>query len=160
MDEENDVALWDEYAATIKPLKKKQKHTFINNINVKTNHLCNPLLPKTKHSSLMSFDRVIFNKIKKRKIAVDAKLDLHGYFLEEAYKQLSQFIKYHYFLGNQLLLVITGKSKASDNQLTIKGAIKDWIENSELLNIVHSISDAAEIDGGKGAIYLKLRRKA
>ena len=108
----------------------------------------------------MAFERQTLHKIKNRKIPIDGTIDLHGYFLDEAFTALSDFIKEHYKRNNSLLLIITGKSDFIQNKLTIRASMKDWIENTELLNIVHSISDAADIHGGKGALYLKLRKKA
>jgi DNA-nicking Smr family endonuclease len=160
MNEDDEDRFWNEYISQVKPLKKNQKHVFINNNNVKTSPPDFLTPPSTNHSVLISIDRITLNKIKKRQILIDASLDLHGYFLDDAFNLLAEFVKNHYFSGHKLLLVITGKSKSANNQLTIKDSIKDWIENSELLNIVHSISDASEIHGGKGAVYLKLRRQA
>ena len=156
----NDDDFWTEYIAEVKPLKKNQRHIFISNNDVKINSTLHFTVTETKHTSLMSIDRTILDKIKKRKLFIDATIDLHGYFLDDAFNVLAAFIKNQYSMGHKLLLVITGKSKTLSNQPTIRTSIKDWIENSELLNIVHSISDAALFHGGRGAVYLKLRRKA
>lgn len=156
----NDDDLWNEYITEVKPLKKNQKHIFINHNNVNIDRTLHLPPTRTHHTSLMNIERAVLDKIRKRKLPIDATIDLHGYFLDEAFNLLATFIKNQYFIGHKLLLVITGKSKPSNNQPTIKTSIKDWIENSELLNIVHSISDAADFHGGKGAVYLKLRREA
>ena len=160
MDEDEFSDIWDEYVAQVRPLKNRSKHIFIKNEKITIAPSSYISLPTGNYTALMQFDKSTFDKIKKGKIQIDAKMDLHGYFLDEAYNLLAAFIKNHYILEHKLLLVITGKSKPVENQPTIRSSMKDWIENSELLNIVHSISNAADIHGGSGAVYLKLRRKA
>ena len=160
MDEDEFSVIWDEYLAEVRPLKSRPKHVSTKNDKITVTPSSYISLPTGNHTALMLFDKSTFDKIKKGKIQIDAKIDLHGYFLDDAYNLLATFIKNHYILGDKLLLVITGKSKPAENQPTIRSSMKDWIENSELLNIVHSISNAADIHGGSGAVYLKLRRKA
>jgi DNA-nicking Smr family endonuclease len=156
-DECNNV--WHEYTAGMRMLKSRPKNLAPVKPKLFVTETHTLALPLTPHKALMPFDKVTFNKIKKGKIAINATLDLHGCFLQEAHQLLNAFVHNQYALGHKLLLVITGKSEKTNGQLTIRASIKDWIENSELLNIVHSVDHAAAIHGGAGAMYLKLRRK-
>jgi len=158
MEDEEHSNIWEEYKSDTKPLKARHKHTPVPERPI-TIGRAEFIWPRTDHDALLTIDKPTWHKIKSKKILIDATIDLHGYFLEEAFNMLNDFLKNHYSRGHRVLLVITGKSSFIQNKPTIRSSLKDWIENTELLNIVHSISDAADIHGGKGAVYLKLRKK-
>ena len=100
------------------------------------------------------------NKIKK--------LDLHGFSLDEANKEVKNFIINSYQKGYRKLTVITGKGKRSkiysdpyiSNQMgVLKNSIPEFILNdSELSTLVNDLKKAEIKDGGEGAIYINLKK--
>ena len=99
------------------------------------------------------------------------KLDLHGFSLIEANKEVKKFIIESFDNGYKKLLIVTGKglrSKFYDNpyvseQLSVlKYAIPEYIKNDENLNLmINKITQAGSKEGGKGAIsiFLKSNKK-
>ena len=62
----------------------------------------------------LKFDFIIVSPgidIKKGKLKIQAKLDLHGFTLEESKEKVAEFVLKNYKYKKRLLLVITGKGK-------------------------------------------------
>jgi len=154
-----DTTDWDNYITQVRPIKSKLKN--ISPVKLKSRIIADISFPihNVTNIDLKILEPSLSVKIRKGKIKIDATIDLHGYYMEDAFEDLSKFLKDCYFKNFIYILVITGKSISIVEKPTIKSSIKDWIENSELLNIVHSIGNAAQIHGGTGAVYLKLRRR-
>ena len=97
------------------------------------------------------------------------KLDLHGFSLNEANKEVKKFINESFNSGYKKLLVVTGKglrSKVyndpyrSEKMNILKYSVPEYIENDEeLASKINSISSASLKDGGEGAIYILLKKK-
>ena len=96
------------------------------------------------------------------------KLDLHGFSLEEANREVKKFIINSYKEGYKKLIVITGKGKrskiyedpyTSQEMGVLKNSIPDFImKDSELASVVNNLSKADINDGGDGAIYINLKK--
>ena len=103
---------------------------------------------------------------KKQKII---SLDLHGYSLDEANKQVKEFIVNCYNKNVGKLIIVTGKGLHSENQKNpyisstlgiLKYSIPEYIKNDkELMKLINDFSEASIADGGKGAFYIHLRSK-
>ena len=63
-------------------------------------------------TSAVQMDRRAFDKMKRGKLAIDGRIDLHGMTLDRAHPTLTQFILSSQAAGRRLVLVITGKGKA------------------------------------------------
>ena len=97
------------------------------------------------------------------------KYDLHGFTLAEANKKVKEIIFYCVKKNFREILFITGKgihSKteknvyASQDLSKLKYSVPDFIiSNYEIMKYVISISKANKIDGGDGAIVVKLKKK-
>ena len=107
-----------------------------------------------------------FSKIKKQKIR---SLDLHGYTLEEANKNIEIFIDKSYHDGVNKLIIVTGKGLHSQNESDpyvskdlsiLKYSVPYFIKNNnELMKIINEIDNATIEDGGSGAFYIYLKKK-
>ena len=96
------------------------------------------------------------------------KLDLHGFSLSEANKEVKKFIIESFQDGYKKLLIITGKglrSKSHDNPYlseklsVLKYSVLEYIQNDEnLSNKIDRVSTADIKDGGEGAIYIFLKK--
>ena len=97
------------------------------------------------------------------------KIDLHGYTLEEANKEVEQFINRSCDENVTKVIVITGKglrSKSvsnpylSKNLSILKYSVPEFIEsNRDLMKLIIEITDAKIEDGGSGAFYIYLKKK-
>ena len=96
-------------------------------------------------------------------------LDLHGKTLDEANRVIENFIRKSYQEKIHKLIIVTGKGLHSKNGMDpyvskdlgiLKYSIPDFLKNnSELMKMISSISDASIKDGGTGAFYIFLKKK-
>ena len=103
----------------------------------------------------------------KNQIILERSIDLHGYTLEDANKQISEFIEYCYLNKVKKIIVITGKGMRSKNledpyqskDLSIlKYSVPEYIKNNnQLMNKIIKIDFESVNSPSKGNfdIYLK-----
>jgi len=109
-----------------------------------------------------------YKKIKKGKIKINKKLDLHGLSLKEAEKMFDDEIHSSYFFGKRCLLVITGKGSREQNKKynhpllyygKIRKEIKKWIKKKTNYEKILYFTQAGPEHGGDGSFYIYLRKK-
>ena len=127
--------------------------------NSKTNNLLKPSSPKID----IDLEKNKLRRIKSGKICIEGTIDLHGFSLKEAEKQLQLFVSKSYLVKKRLLLVITGKGRNSKpnkygNMKTIKSEINNWLSDGFYHDKLQHISKALDKHGGDGAYYLFLRK--
>ena len=93
--------------------------------------------------------------------------DLHGLNLSEANKKVKEIIKSCSEKNYEEILLITGKglhstsdkdSYVSKQFSKLKYSVPDFIKNNnDLKKLITSITDADRIDGGEGAILIRLK---
>ena len=96
-------------------------------------------------------------------------IDLHGQSLDEANNKIKDFILKSFDEGTEKLKIITGKGIHSQNEKNpfvskklgiLKYSVPDFLhKDTELTNIIKSLSPAAIEDGGEGAFYIYLCKK-
>ena len=94
-------------------------------------------------------------------------IDLHGYTLEEANKKIEKFIKNAHENNTYKIIVVTGKGIHSTNNNDVfvskdfgklKFSVPEFIKSDqELSKVIKSIEEASILDGGEGAILIKLK---
>lgn len=115
--------------------------------------------------SPLQMDAKAFGRMKRGKLAPEARIDLHGLTLAEAHPDLIHFILGAHAQGLRLVLVITGKGKAKPDHGPIPqriGALRHqvphWLRLAPLGPVVLQITEAHLRHGGAGAFYVYLRR--
>ena len=108
-----------------------------------------------------------FKEIKKNNIKLNI-LDLHGYSLENANKEVEKFIKKNFEEGFNKLKIITGKGLHSENEKNpyvsndlsiLKNSVPEFIKNNKNLTTkIIDIKEASNNDGGSGAFYIYLKK--
>ena len=165
----------------VKPFKKdastvKTKTAYKKNVKIdkKTNtkNINKLTMAKLKVSSSefkLSFGE-INKELKRGKINIDRRIDLHGYGLVEAHEKfISEVIK-NYNKNKRCLLIITGKGvhKKIKNEQDlnpklfygkIKNSIINWINEDNLKKYILTYQDAGFEHGGDGALFVYLRKK-
>ena len=96
-------------------------------------------------------------------------IDLHGYTLEEANKQIEKIINDSYLAKIKKIIVVTGKGLHSQNEKNpyvskefsiLKYSIPEFIKtNPDLVKLIYKIEEASIEDGGSGAFYIYLKKK-
>ena len=186
---ESDLELFNKVVADVKPLKSQDK-SFINRKNSvnkmdkleKINMISREIRP-IKHVKSIPKGPIVINdhspgrapgidrktslKLKKGKVEIDYKLDLHGLTQIEAKQALEQAILGAWKNKLRLILVITGKGlrQSKSNELSDNGAtgvlrriVPRWLKEPPLSNFVLAFSSAQQTHGGSGALYVLLRR--
>lgn len=97
----------------------------------------------------------------KKEVRIDAKIDLHGYTLQDAYGAFCDFVELCVQEESvAVILVVTGKGppELDAPQTSINYEFKHWCDSRPLASYIKSVSQAAERHGGKGAFYVRLRK--
>ncbi|WP_420548450.1 Smr/MutS family protein [Curvivirga sp.] len=115
------------------------------------------VLGMLEHGDSPGVDKRTAQRLKRGKMLIDAKVDLHGYGLEQAHIRLSNFVQSSYAAGHRCILVVTGKGEK--NMGAIKQSVPRWLNDAPLRDKILSFSFAQIEDGGKGALYVLLKRK-
>jgi DNA-nicking Smr family endonuclease len=118
-----------------------------------------PVLLPLKPGASPGVDRRTAEKLRKGKLGVEARLDLHGLMQDEAHRALERFIVRTHEQGLRSVLVITGKGGIGGARGVLKEAVPRWLNEAPMRPRVLSCSWAQPKDGGAGALYVLLRRQ-
>lgn len=103
-------------------------------------------------------DKRTQRRMRRGKMEIDGRLDLHGMTQTAAHRALGRFIAGAQGPERRCVLVITGKGLLKDGQGVLKEAVPRWLNEGQNRERVLSFSHAAPADGGTGALYVLLRR--
>ncbi|MFV0492336.1 MAG: Smr/MutS family protein [Pseudorhodobacter sp.] len=125
-----------------------------------------PALTRPAPSAPIQMDARAFGKMKRGKLAPEARIDLHGMTLAEAHPALTAFVLNAQARGMRLVLVITGKGKPGRDSGPIpqrtgvlRQQVPHWLRQSPLSLAILEVSQAHLRHGGGGALYVYLRRR-
>tara|TARA_Y100000768_G_C23896853_1_gene643058 strand:- start:268 stop:813 length:546 start_codon:yes stop_codon:yes gene_type:complete len=167
----------------VKPIKKSDnylKKTKINksyklqkkiNTNEETTHHKESNVNTNISEYKISFSEI--NKdLKKGRIKIDKRIDLHGFSLLDAKDMFNHTVHNCYKKNMRCILVITGKGvhknvldANQENQSPklyygkIKNEIISWINDQSLQKYILTYQNAGIEHGGDGAIFIYLRKK-
>ena len=99
-------------------------------------------------------DKRTADRLRRGKLTIDARLDLHGHTQESAHRALYAFIDGAYAAGRRCVLVVTGKGKG-----ILQSGVPRWLNEAPMRQKILSFHYAQQKDGGTGALYVLLRRK-
>jgi DNA-nicking Smr family endonuclease len=98
-------------------------------------------------------------RLRRGRLPIDARLDLHGMAVREARVQLELFLRTMRARGERCVLIIHGKGTHSPQGAgVLRGEIAAWLAQSASSEHVAAFATAGEHDGGEGAVYVLLRR--
>jgi len=128
--------------------------------------------PATHHPPV-PHDRSTEKRVRRGRVEIDARLDLHGLTQDRAYASLRHFIMMAHASGYRTVLVITGKGlKARERETepwdyveepgVLRRKLPEWLGLPEFRQYVSGLAPAHIRHGGGGAFYVTLRvgRKA
>jgi len=113
-----------------------------------------PSLPPLERFA--GLDRATAERLKRGKLAIEARLDLHGLTQDEAHRAVSGFVGGSRAAGLRCVLVITGRGAVGGGIL--RQAVPRWLDEPGLRRHLLAMVPAQPRDGGGGALYLLLRR--
>ena len=122
-----------------------------------------PTRRKLLHGDTPELDKGSARRMKRGKMQIDARLDLHGYHQREAFSVLSNFISYSFQENKRCVLVITGKGlhyKGGGEQRVgiLRKMVPIWLNEEPNRSQILSFSHAKPSDGGVGALYVLLKK--
>jgi DNA-nicking Smr family endonuclease len=183
----SDLSLWKKFTEDIVPFKKNpylktkknlEKSPKKQEVNKKTppeKVIYKTILPETSRiDQPHQLDRKTAQNLKKGKIKIEARLDLHGMNKSEAYSQLLGFITRSQKENKRCVLVITGKGRDrtkfslekedrdplynTPEKGVLRKMVPIWLSESPLSDIVLQHTPSKPKDGGEGALYVYLKR--
>ncbi|MGR3494486.1 Smr/MutS family protein [Citreimonas sp.] len=111
-------------------------------------------------------DSKAYTRLKRGKLAPEARIDLHGLTLDEAHPRLISFILRGQSRGLRLVLVITGKGRREDpyepmpdRRGVLKRQVPLWLGQAPVAQAVLQIAPAHIRHGGEGAYYVYLKKR-
>ncbi|MSU90683.1 DNA mismatch repair protein MutS [Rhodobacteraceae bacterium 2CG4] len=110
-------------------------------------------------------DAKTFGRLKRGKLAPEARIDLHGMSAQRAHAALRMFLADAYAREMRLVLVITGKGRRDHpmdppaRQGVLRNELPHWLAQPPLSALVLQTSPAHDRHGGGGAYYVYLRRR-
>jgi DNA-nicking Smr family endonuclease len=172
--QDNDLALWENVAKGVKPLSgrilKSKTEALVEKAQPK--HLKKappaaptPVKPAAKapemaHGAAPGLDRRTQLRLRRGKVTVEARLDLHGMTQRAAHDALLGFLQRTQGRGYKTVLVVTGKGTRTDGRIgVLRQAVPRWLNEPNFRALVHAFDHAAPADGGEGALYILLRRR-
>ena len=108
-------------------------------------------------------DRRTAERLRRGKMPIEARLDLHGHTLAGGQRAVTAFVAQSFAAGRRCVLIITGKgNRQADGRRApgvLKAALPGWLGEPPCADKVLTFSAAQPADGGGGAYYLLLRRR-
>jgi len=118
-------------------------------------------LPELAHGQQPGLDKSTAKRLRRGKVQIKARLDLHGMTQDEARPALEDFIERAWAAGKREVLVITGKGTRADGSMgVLRQAVPRWLNDPVNRNRVTAFTHAAPKDGGVGALYVRIKRRA
>ncbi len=178
----NDMSLWERVKKTVNPLsfnkkniaapendaiapaplkmrvmkdEQKAKKTPLPQKSLPQKSLPQKSLPQ-KLSVEGRLDPKQVRRLQSGKEKIDARLDLHGYRVEEAHAGVKRFILATHARKLGWVCIITGKGVRGEGVL--RQEVPLWLNSSELAPLIGEFATAPPKMGGTGALIIRLRK--
>jgi len=118
-----------------------------------------PNLPDIRHGEAPGVDKRSAQRLKRGRMEIEGRLDLHGLRQDEAHRALEAFIAGAHSAGKRCVLVITGKGPVSQGGGVLRTNVPRWLNEAPNRGRILSFTHATPQDGGTGALYVLLKRR-
>ncbi len=113
---------------------------------------------------MVGVDKRSVDRLRRGKLPVEARLDLHGMTQNEAEAALARFLAGAQTAGRRCVLVITGKGAAREREMfespgVLKRMVPVWLNAPANRALVLAFAAARPQHGGSGALYVLLKRQ-
>ncbi|MBE88155.1 MAG: DNA mismatch repair protein MutS [Rhodospirillaceae bacterium] len=114
--------------------------------------------PLLSHGSVAGLDKRSGERLRRGKLPIEARIDLHGMNQTEAHRALINFIDRQQAAGKRCVSIITGKGTYRGGAGILREAVPRWLNEPSIRRHILAFSHAQPKDGGTGALYVLLRR--
>lgn len=170
-----ELAIWARLARTVSPLEGKSVPAAVAEeapaiamarVMAAPGAAVIPLRPQPKRAPTPVLDNSWERRVGNGTLAPDAVIDLHNHTLDAAHARLNQALGAAVAKGQRVLLVVTGNPRPAHigpvghkGRGAIRAEIGDWLALSGHAEQIASVRTAHPRHGGKGALYVILRRR-
>ncbi len=174
--DDEDTALWRRVTASIRPLPRRDARRAEPDLPVSrpqpvtpaalpkapaarpaSRPLPPPPAPALTHGDMPGLDRRNADRLRRGRLPVEARLDLHGLFQAEAHAALSAFLARSQAAGRRCVLVVTGKGLGAEGGV-LRREVPHWLNMAPNRARILAFCHAQPRDGGSGALYILLKR--
>jgi len=111
------------------------------------------------HGSALGLDRRTAERFRRGLMPIEGTLDLHGHNRASGRQALKCFLTNHQAAGRRCVLIITGKGLKEDWSIgVLRQAVPQWLNTEEFRKLILAFAYARPHHGGRGALYILLRR--
>lgn len=170
----SDDEIWKQYNKSTKPIKSKDKikssdikktiyfdthnsKDYSSNIDLHSGEQKYKKDGYIQQGDMVNVSKATAKLMKSGKFSADARLDMHGMTQNDAFEALYEFISRCYDTNKRNLLIITGKGKEGKGILF--DATPRWLNLEGIRENILIFDYASAQDGGKGALYILLKKK-
>lgn len=115
--------------------------------------------PETVPAPSYHLDRKTQQNLKRKRVGIEARLDLHGHSQHDAHLAVDRFITRAASQNKRYVLIITGKGRMSETPGgVLRRMVPMWLTRPPLAHHIVGFDWAGPRDGGDGALYVHLRR--
>ncbi|WP_328804957.1 Smr/MutS family protein [Parasphingopyxis marina] len=159
-----EAALWAKVVESVEPLDR----TPLERSNAPARPITQlrpPRLPERKSAPGpgTTLDASWDRKLTRGKAEPDFTIDLHGHSLTRAYDRLDRALEQAIASHARVVLLITGHAPKGEGPVTrgkIRAAVGDWLASSRHAGNIAAVRGAHPRHGGRGALYIVLRRRS
>lgn len=101
-------------------------------------------------------DRGNEKRVRRGKLEIGSKLDLHGHTQDSGRAALARFLRSAQARGDRTVIVITGVGRGGEGIL--KRRFPEWIAERDMRGFVSGFAPAHRAHGGAGAFYVFIKR--
>jgi DNA-nicking Smr family endonuclease len=115
--------------------------------------------PEYIQGSGLPVEPTLIKKLHQGKFAIEAHIDLHGLFAEEAAEELDRFIDGSIKSGKRSLLIVHGRGLSSPGKPVLKALVERTLTQGPYRRWLLAYTSARQCDGGAGATQVLLRQR-
>lgn len=149
----------DPNASKIDPVPTRPHPDRIDLSNKRVQSGRSSALPSLDHGQAAGVDRKTMDRLRKGKLPLEGRLDLHGMTQEQAHRAMVRFIERGYHEGRRHIQIVTGKGTRLNGEIgVLRQKVPQWLNQPELRAKVIAFSYAPKNQGGEGALNVLLKR--
>ncbi|GLQ04925.1 Smr/MutS family protein [Sneathiella chinensis] len=123
----------------------------------------------SRRENVPGLDRNTSERLRRGRMIIEARVDLHGLTRKEAHVRLRSFLKNAHRSGKRCVLVITGKGSSEEKtddaffmgagrRGVLREEVPKWLAQPDLRPLILDYRAAQAKHGGAGALYILLKR--
>lgn len=114
--------------------------------------------PELGHGTVAGVDRRQAVRLRRGRLAIDGRLDLHGDTQAIAHRRLNDYLANAQAAGKRCVLVVTGRGLGKAEGGVLKTQVPRWLNQPPNRERVLAFDIAQPRHGGDGALYVLLKR--